>query len=74
LGERKKGKQGLCLCADGKTDCLCDTLRGFELAGKLPAANGWTERQTALYGPPHLLNPPGSAPAGDQPLGKIREN
>ena len=71
LGEPK---QKLCLCADGKTACLCDTLRGCELAGKLPAANGWTERQTALYGPPHLLNLPSSAAAGGQPLGKTREN
>ena len=71
LGEPE---QKLCLCADGKTACLCDTLRGCELAGKLPASNGWTERQTALYGPPHLLNLPTSAAAGGQPLGKTREN
>jgi hypothetical protein len=51
-------EQGLCLCADGKTACLCDTLRGFDIAGTLPAANGWTERQTALFGPPRLLNLP----------------
>lgn len=55
LGVRK---EGLCLCADGKTACLCDTLREFDIAGKLPAANGWTERQTALYGPPRLLKLP----------------
>jgi len=55
LGVRE---QGLCLCADGKTACLCDTLRGFDIAGTLPAANGWTERQTALFGPPRLLNLP----------------
>lgn len=71
LGERE---QGLCLCADGKTACVCDMLRGFELAGKLPAANGWTERQTVLYGPPQLLNLPGAAASGDQPLGKTRAN
>ncbi len=55
LGERE---QGLCLCADGKTACLCNALRGFDIAGTLPAANGWTERQTALFGPPRLLNRP----------------
>ncbi len=52
LGVRK---EGLCLCADGKIACLCDLLRDFDIAGKLPAANGWTERQTALFGPPRLL-------------------
>ena len=65
-------KQGLCLCADGQSACLCDTLRDLDLPGKLPAANGWTERQTARYGPPHLLNLPADVAA--QPLGKTREN
>jgi hypothetical protein len=51
-------EKGLCLCADGKSACLCDTLRSFDLAGTLPAANGWTERQTALFGPPRLLDLP----------------
>jgi hypothetical protein len=46
---------GLCLCADGKSACLCETLRGFDIADRLPAANGWTERQTALFGGPRLL-------------------
>jgi hypothetical protein len=47
---------GLCLCADGKSVCLCETLRGFDIVDRLPAANGWTERQTAVYGPPRLLD------------------
>jgi hypothetical protein len=46
---------GLCLCGDGKSACLCDTLRTFDIAGRLPAANGWTERQTALFGGARLL-------------------
>jgi hypothetical protein len=46
------------LCADGKTACLCEMLRGFDIAGKPPTANGWTERQTALNGPPSLLTLP----------------
>jgi hypothetical protein len=49
---------GLCLCADGGSICLCDMLRSFEIAGRLPAANGWTERQTAVFGPPRLLDLP----------------
>jgi hypothetical protein len=49
---------GTCLCSDGKSACLCETLRTFDIAGKLPAANGWTERQTAIFGPPRLLNLP----------------
>jgi hypothetical protein len=49
---------GACLCADGKTACLCDTLRSFDFADRLPAANGWTERQTAAFGPPRLLELP----------------
>jgi hypothetical protein len=49
---------GLCLCADGKSVCVCDMLRGFDIADRLPAANGWTERQTAVYGPPRLLDFP----------------
>jgi hypothetical protein len=47
---------GACLCGDGKTACLCETLRGFDIADRLPAANGWTERQTAAFGPPRLLD------------------
>jgi hypothetical protein len=47
---------GACVCADGKSPCLCDTLRQLDVAGSLPAANGWTERQTAAYGPPRLLD------------------
>jgi hypothetical protein len=49
---------GLCLCSDGKSACLCDTLRTFDIAERLPAANGWTERQTAVFGPPRLLDLP----------------
>jgi hypothetical protein len=49
---------GLCLCSDGKSACLCDTLRSFDIAERLPAANGWTERQTAVFGPPRLLDLP----------------
>ncbi len=51
-------QEGLCLCAGGKSACLCDMLRSFDIADKLPAGNGWTERQTALFGPPRLLNLP----------------
>jgi len=49
---------GSCLCGDGKSACLCDTLRTFDIADRLPAANGWTERQTALFGGPRLLEFP----------------
>jgi hypothetical protein len=49
---------GGCLCGDGKSPCLCDMLRRFDIADRLPAANGWTERQTAVYGPPRLLDLP----------------
>jgi hypothetical protein len=49
---------GLCLCGDGKSACLCETLRRFDIAGRLPAANGWTERQTAEFGPARLLDLP----------------
>jgi hypothetical protein len=52
LGVRDDGK---CLCGDGNSGCLCDTLRSFDIADRLPAANGWTERQTAVFGPPRLL-------------------
>jgi hypothetical protein len=55
LGVRGNGK---CLCGDGKSACLCDTLRSFDIADRLPAANGWTERQTAVFGPPRLLDLP----------------
>jgi hypothetical protein len=55
LGMREDGE---CLCGDGKSACLCDTLRSFEIAERLPAANGWTERQTALFGAPRLLDLP----------------
>lgn len=47
---------GECLCSDGKSPCLCETLRAFDIADRLPAANGWTERQTAVFGAPQLLN------------------
>jgi hypothetical protein len=47
---------GECLCGDGKSACLCETLRTFDIAESLPAANGWTERQTALFGGPRLLD------------------
>jgi hypothetical protein len=49
---------GECLCGDGKSACLCETLRAFDIADRLPAANGWTERQTAVFGPPRLLDLP----------------
>lgn len=49
---------GECLCGDGKSPCLCETLRAFDIADRLPAANGWTERQTAVFGAPRLLNLP----------------
>jgi hypothetical protein len=49
---------GLCLCSDGKSACLCETLRSFDIAESLPAANGWTERQTATFGAPRLLQLP----------------
>ncbi len=45
-----------CLCGDGNSACLCDTLRAFDIADRFPAANGWTERQTAVFGPPRLLD------------------
>jgi len=51
-------EDGLCLCSDGKSACLCETLRTFDIAERLPAANGWTERQTAVFGPPRLLDLP----------------
>jgi hypothetical protein len=50
---------GACLCGDGKSICLCETLRAFDIADRLPAANGWTERQTAAFGPARLLDLPG---------------
>jgi hypothetical protein len=49
---------GECLCGDGKSGCLCETLRAFDIADRLPAANGWTERQTAAFGAPRLLKLP----------------
>jgi hypothetical protein len=56
--ELGKPADNLCLCSDGKSACLCDTLRSFDIAEELPAANGWTERQTATFGPPRLLDLP----------------
>ena len=56
--ELGRSGDGLCLCADGKSVCVCEMLRGFDIADRLPAANGWTERQTAVYGPPRLLDFP----------------
>jgi hypothetical protein len=52
------GKPGddLRLAADGVG--LSEMLRGFDIADRLPAANGWTERQTAVFGPPRLLDFP----------------
>jgi hypothetical protein len=49
---------GECVCSDGKSACLCETLRAFDIADRLPAANGWTERQTAAFGAPRLLDLP----------------
>jgi hypothetical protein len=51
-------ESGACLCGDGISVCLCETLRAFEIADRLPAANGWSERQTAVFGPPRLLDLP----------------
>ena len=51
-------EDGGCLCGDGKSACLCETLRALDIAERLPAANGWTERQTALFGAPRLLDLP----------------
>jgi hypothetical protein len=40
-----------CLCSGGMA-CLCNTLRSLGIAGRKPAANGWTERMTCtLDGP-----------------------
>jgi hypothetical protein len=50
--------EGACICGDGKSACLCETLRAFDIADRLPAANGWTERQTALFGGPRLFDLP----------------
>jgi hypothetical protein len=52
-------EDGSCLCAGGRSVCLCEMLRSFDIADRLPAANGWTERQTATFGPPRLLHIPG---------------
>ncbi len=49
---------GLCLCSNNELACLCETLRTFDIAERFPAANGWTERQTAVFGPPRLLDLP----------------
>jgi hypothetical protein len=49
---------GLCLCSGNRSACLCETLRTFGIAERYPAANGWTERQTAVFGPPRLLDLP----------------
>ena len=58
LLELGKPSTGLCLCRDNKSTCLCETLRTFDIAERFPAVNGWTERQTALFGPPRLLDLP----------------
>jgi hypothetical protein len=52
LGTRESSE---CVCGDGESACLCDMLRSFDIAERRPAANGWTERQTALFGGPRLL-------------------
>ena len=49
---------GLCLCRNKQSACLCEVLRTFDIAERFPAANGWTERQSALFGPPRLLELP----------------
>jgi hypothetical protein len=56
--ELGRSGDGLCLCADGKSVCVCEMLGRFDIADRLPAANGWTERQTAVFGPPRLLDFP----------------
>jgi hypothetical protein len=53
-----KPSTGTCLCRNNKSNCLCEVLRMFDIAERFPAANGWTERQTALFGPPRLLDLP----------------
>jgi hypothetical protein len=56
-------EHGECLCGDARSacgsGCLCEMLHGFDIADRLPAANGWTERQTAVFGPPRLFDLPG---------------
>jgi hypothetical protein len=46
------------LCKNKQSACLCEVLRTFDIAERFPAANGWTERQSALFGPPRLLDLP----------------
>ena len=49
LGDRSAGT---CLCRDAAEKCLCDTLRGFDIEKKLPAANGWAEIMSGDFGAP----------------------
>ena len=52
-------EDGSCLCSNNESACcLCEMLRTFDVAERFPAANGWTERQTAVFGPPRLLDLP----------------
>lgn len=55
LGDPKVGN---CLCAGEAEKCFCDTLRKFDIASFLPAANGWTEKMTGDFGPPSPMKLP----------------
>jgi hypothetical protein len=61
---------GGCLCGGDKSVCLCERLRAFDIADRLPAANGWTERQTAVFGAPRLLDLPMSCSVQRSTVGK----
>ena len=73
-------EHGECLCGDARSacgsGCLCEMLHGFDIADRLPAANGWTERQTAVFGFDVNLgySTCRDEPQPRQPLGKILEN
>ena len=58
LGDPRAGN---CLCRDGGQDCLCDTLREFDIEGYLPAANGWTGTMTGDFGPPVAVTRSGTS-------------
>lgn len=51
LGERDGG---CCLGPDVTgPDCLCRTMRELGVAGRLPAANGWTDHMSGSFSAPH---------------------
>lgn len=58
LGDPRAGN---CLCRDGRKDCLCDTLREFDIEGYLPAANGWTGTMSGDFGPPVVVTRSGTS-------------